>query len=64
MKAWLEAKKHGGTDGIKSVIIKTDCGNTNLHRNYSHTNWPYLDAEIGTFIRNEGLIISLLTSLV
>lgn len=55
MKAWLEAKAHGGTDGIKSLIIKTDCGNTNLHRNYSHTNWPYLDPEIGTFIRNEGL---------
>ncbi len=55
MKAWLEAKEFGGTDGIKSVIIKTDCGNGNLQRNYSQTNWPYLDAEIGTFIRNEGI---------
>lgn len=55
MKAWLEAKEYGGTDGIKSVIIKTDCGNANLQRNYSQTNWPYLDAEIGTFIRNEGI---------
>jgi kynurenine formamidase len=55
MKAWLEAKEFGGTDGIKSVIIKTDCGNGNLQRNYSQTNWPYLDAEIGTFIRNEDI---------
>ena len=55
MKAWLEAKEFGGTDGIKSVIIKTDCGNGNLQRNYSQTNWPYLDAEIGTFIINEGI---------
>ena len=55
MKAWLEAKEFGGTGGIKSVIIKTDCGNGNLQRNYSQTNWPYLDAEIGTFIRNEGI---------
>tara|TARA_B100000497_G_scaffold126626_1_gene165987 strand:- start:240 stop:995 length:756 start_codon:yes stop_codon:yes gene_type:complete len=55
MKAWLEAKEYGGTNGIQSVILKTDCGDANLQRNYSHSNWPYLDAEIGNFLRNEGI---------
>ncbi len=55
MKAWLEAKEYGGTNGIHLVILKTDCGDANLQRNYSHSNWPYLDAEIGNFLRNEGI---------
>ena len=54
MKAWLEAKEYGGTDE-SNPNHQTDCGNANLQRNYSQTNWPYLDAEIGTFIRNEGI---------
>lgn len=54
-KAWKEAEAAGGTEGIQSVVLKTDCGNTNLSRNYSSTDWPYLDAEIGAFLRDAGI---------
>jgi kynurenine formamidase len=53
--AWEEAEEAGGTNGVESVILKTDCGNANLTRNYSNSNWPYLDAEIGAFLRTKGI---------
>lgn len=53
--AWEEAEAAGGTEGVESVILKTDCGNANLTRNYSSSNWPYLDAKIGAFLRARGI---------
>ncbi|HCP40781.1 MAG TPA: metal-dependent hydrolase [Cryomorphaceae bacterium] len=54
-KAWQEAERKGGTKGVSTVILKTDCGNANRSRNYSNSDWPYLDAEIGAFLRTAGI---------
>lgn len=54
-KAWQEAEEADGTKGVESIILKTDCGNANLTRNYSSSNWPFLDAEIGAFLRTKGI---------
>lgn len=55
LKSWQQAQDAQGTFGVKSVIIKTDCGTDNLQRNYSESNWPYLDAEIGGFLKAQGV---------
>lgn len=54
-KSWKEAEKAGGTKGIKSVIFKTDCGDAPKTRNYSNTDWPFLDERIGQFLREQGI---------
>jgi len=55
MKAWKEAEKAGGTKNVQTVIFKTDCGTANLKRNYSNTDWPYLEGVIGSFLREAGV---------
>lgn len=54
-KAWREAEAEGGTTDVTTVILKTDCGDANRSRNYSNSDWPYLDAEIGAFLRSAGI---------
>lgn len=54
-QAWTEAEAQGGTKNVRTVILKTDCGVSNKTRNYSNTDWPYLEAEIGAFLRSQGI---------
>lgn len=41
---------------VKSVIVRTEIEPDNVAtRAYSNTGWPYLDAGIGTFLREQGV---------
>ena len=41
---------------VKSVIVRTEIKpNSVATRAYSNTDWPYLDAGIGTFLREQGV---------
>ncbi len=41
---------------MKSVIVRTEIEPDNVAtRAYSNTDWPYLDAGIGTFLREQGV---------
>lgn len=53
--AWQKASASGWLAGVKSIIIRTDCASDAVLRNYSNTDWPFLDAEIGSFLRAQGI---------
>ena len=56
MEVWKAAEKSQQTSGVKAVIFRTETREQDaLGRNYSSTDWPYLDAAIGSFLRNCGV---------
>ncbi len=53
---FLHAWKASDTQNIRSVIIRTELEATQAPtRNYSNTDWPFLEAEIGAFLREQGV---------
>jgi kynurenine formamidase len=53
---WQQAVSKGWTDRVRSIIFRTEEDpSTSMKRNYSSTDWPYLEAEIGTFLREKGV---------
>ena len=53
--AWKTAQAKGDLEGVTTIIFRTDCASNVPTRNYSSTDWPYLDAQIGTFLREHGI---------
>ncbi|MEY2963829.1 MAG: Kynurenine formamidase [Bacteroidota bacterium] len=54
--AWENAENLGWTEDVKAVIFRTEPIIENVTtRNYSSTDWPYLEAEIGQFLRENGI---------
>lgn len=53
--AWQAALEHGWIQGAKSIVVRTDCSSDAILRTYSNTDWPFLEAEIGAFLRDHGI---------
>lgn len=53
--AWDRAKTAGHLEGVTAVALHTDCSRDLPTREYSNTDWPYLDAEIGAFLKAQGI---------
>ena len=54
-KSWDDAETQGLLKGVTAIAVRTDCSSEIPTRNYSNTDWPYLDAEIGAFLRGHGI---------
>lgn len=53
---FMDAWKTQNSTEVRSVIIRTELDAlAATTRNYSNTDWPYLDAEIGAFLREQGV---------
>jgi len=53
---FLEAWKKLDPTDIQSVIIRTEPKSEDRRiRNYSNTDWPYLESSIGAFLRDQGV---------
>lgn len=53
---WNTAEAHGWTTEVTAIILRTENDpSAAQNRNYSNTDWPYLDGEIGSFLRDQGI---------
>jgi kynurenine formamidase len=52
---WTQAQAKGWTFATKSVVFRTNTGNHPGTKKFSGTDWPFLEAAIGTFLREQGV---------
>ena len=52
---WAQAEAKGWTFAARSVVFRTNEGDDPRVKTYSGTDWPYLEAAIGSFLREQGV---------
>ena len=52
---WTQAQEKGWTYAAKSIIFRTSHDEKSTTKAHSGTDWPFLEAAIGNFLREQGI---------
>lgn len=52
---WKKAEEKGWVFAARSIVLRTNTAENPTEKLFSGTNWPFLEAEIGLFLREEGI---------